>query len=196
MSLPNAPMTSSNDAISRARWLRVVAVLSIAGAIAAAAIVLSQPKAVEAPRTSTVEDGGLEWQDVTVLPVDGDGATVTAQVSLEQFDGFPAATSRDDRFVLYQLDEGRFDKDAHVDDSAAERMMGMDEDDNILFAPTARAESTVAEARPGSGRYSMSLDGSISYADIPDGSWQLRAYVIDRTGRWDGEVATRMVDVG
>jgi hypothetical protein len=192
MSQPNVPMTSPNDAMSRARWLRIVAVLSIAGAIAVAAVVLSQPKAVEAPRTSTVEDGGLEWQDVTVLPVDGDGATVTAQVDLDG-EGFPAATSRDDRFVMFQLGDGRFDEDAHVDDAAAERMIGLDDDDNVQLYPTAEADGASLPA--GSGRYAMSLDGTIEYRDIPAGEWELRAIVVDRTGAWSGEHATRMVRV-
>lgn len=174
--------------------MHLAALVAVGLAILAVAIVSSNPRSSDSGTTLTVDEDGLVWEDVQIIEADDDdgGATVTASVELE--DGaFPAATTREDRFVMFQLGDGRFDGDKHVDDDAAEQLIGLDDDDTVQLYPTSKAGGSMLPA--GSGRYAMSLDGSIEYRDIPSGTWTLRAIVVDRTGGWDGEVATRDVRV-
>jgi hypothetical protein len=168
----------------------LVAILVIA-AIAITVLVASRPEPAPTRTTSTVEEGGLEWGDVDVTIVDDAGA-VDASVTMDG-EAFPEADSRDDRFVMFQLGDGRYDTDAHVDDSEAERVIGLDDDDTIQLRATRAAQGAVLPA--GTGRYAMSVDGSVAYRDIPAGTYELRAIVVDRTGAWHGELAQRTVRV-
>lgn len=172
----------------------VLAFVAVAFALLVVAIVAMTPEEAAAPRTSTVEDGGLAWDDISIVIEDEGLATVDASVELDDA-AFPVADGREDRFVMYQLAGGRFDTDEHVDDQVAERVLGFDADDRIQLVPTEDAARAVADATPRSGEYTLSLDGSVEYAGIPEGTWELRAYVVDRSGSWDGPVAVRTVEV-
>lgn len=167
--------------------------LVVVALLAAVAIVATQPEPTPTRTTSTVEEGGLEWGDVEVIVDDADGATVQAAVLLDD-EAFPEATARDDRFVMFQLGEGgRFDVDEHVDDSAAEQLIGLGDDDTVQLFST--PEAGAASLPAGTGKYAMSLDGTITYRAIPPGTYELRAVVVDRTGAWGGQVAERTVRV-
>lgn len=175
-------------------WGRSLLVLvAVAAAILVVSIVAMSPDEPAAPRTSTAEDGGLEWGPIVVIP-DGDVSSVRASVDLDD-DPFPTADGADDEFVMYQLAGGRFDTDEHVDDRAAERVLGFRDRDRIVLSPSGSAARAASAVQPRSGEYTLSLDGSIEYARIPKGTWELRAYVVDRSGSWDGPVAVRTVRV-
>ncbi len=191
-SMPHAPARRMQHG-RRPSPRSVFAMIAAVAAIIVVAIVAMSPSEPAAPRTSTVEDGGLEWDTVVVIP-EGDLSTVEASVQLDDH-AFPVADGADDRFVLYQLAGGRFDTNEHVDDRVAERVLGFDEDDGFLFAPSEDGLRVRSAAQPRSGEYTLSLDGSIEYADIPSGTWELRAYVVDRSGTWDGPVVTTSVEV-
>lgn len=184
----------SEGAAGRTRTLLLVA---IAATLALTAIVSTRPAPVETTRTSAVEEHGLEWGEVTIVHADDrtgkDGAVVEATVLLDG-GAFPAATARDDRFVMFQLGDGRFDEDRFSDDSRAERVVGLGDDDVLQFAPGPRT-GVPPHAMPQPGRYTMSLDGRVRYDGVEAGRMALRAYVVDRDGRWDGEVALREVRV-
>lgn len=184
----------SEDAAGRMRTLLLVAVGS---ALVLTTIVATRPAGVEPTRTSTVEEHGLEWGEVTIVhaddPASGEGVGLEASVLLDG-EPFPTATDRDDRFVMFQLGDGRFDEDRFSDDSHAERVVGLDDDDVIQFAPGPRS-GVPSEAMPKAGRYTMSLDGRVRYDGIAAGRMPLRAYVVDRDGRWDGQVAVREVRI-
>ena len=167
--------------------------VAIAAAIAVIAVVAMSPDGPAAPRTSLVEDGGLEWGPIVVVP-DGDEATLEATVELDD-KAFPVADGSEDEFVMYQLAGGRFDTNEHVNDLAAEKTLGFDANDRFLFNPSGDGLDARVAALPKSGEYTLSLDGSIEYGGIPKGTWELRAYVVDRTGSWDGAVAVRSVEV-
>ena len=175
------------------RRLRIATWAVVLLALVAIYVVTSAPEADDGRADTLVVEDGLMWGNVDVLDgSDGDGATVTASVALD--DGaFPVADSRDDRFVLFQLGDGRFDVDAHVDDSVAERVIGLDDDDTVQLFSSSLADGATLPA--GSGEYAMSLDGRIEYRDIPSGTWELRALVVTRDGAWDGEQASRTVVV-
>ncbi|MCW2921163.1 MAG: hypothetical protein JWL76_1037 [Thermoleophilia bacterium] len=191
-SVPRAPMRRPST--MRVPWGRSLLVLVAAfAAIVLVSIVAMSPDEPAAPRTSTVEDGGLEWGPIVVIP-DGDVANVQATVELDDAP-FPAADGADDRFVMYQLAGGRFDTNEHVDDRAAERVLGFRDRDRITLAPVGDASNVRAIAQPRSGEYTLSLDGEVTYEGVPSGTWDLRAYVVDRSGSWDGPVAVRRVTV-
>ena len=172
----------------------VLAFVVVAVALLVVAVVAMTPSEPSPTRTSLVEDGGLAWDDISIVVEDDGLATVDASVELDDA-AFPTADGREDRFVMYQLAGGRFDTDEHVDDRAAERVLGFDADDRVLLVPTEDAARAAAAATPRSGEYTLSLDGSVEYADIPTGTWELRAYVVDRSGSWDGPVAVRTLTV-
>lgn len=186
-------MDATKVASERAGRARTLLVVAIAAALVLTTVVASRPDAGPMTRTSTVEENGLEWGEVTIVRADGaDGGTVEASVLMDG-EPFPTADGRDDRFVMFQLDGGRFDTDRHSDDSRAERVIGLDDDDRIQISFARTGVS--AAAIPSAGEYTMSLDGTIRYEDVDAGTMELRAYVVDRSGTWDGEVALREVRV-
>lgn len=176
---------------------RVLIVIAIAAALVLTTLAASRPEPLPTSRTSTVEEHGLEWGNVTIVHaderVDDEQRAVEAAVLL---DGkpFPEADDADDRFVMFQLGDGRFDRDRFSDDSEAERVIGLDDADVVRFAPGPR-DGVPAEAMPPAGRYTMSLDGRIRYEGVEAGRMALRAYVVERDGSWDGAVAIREVRV-
>lgn len=192
-SMPQAPARRTTMT-QRPLQRSVLVFAAAAAALLVVAIVAMTPRDEPTSRTSIVEDGGLAWDEVSILVEDDGLATVGAAVELDDA-AMPAADGPEDQFVMYQLAGGRFDTDEHVDDRAAERVLGFDADDRIMLAPTGSAARASAAALPRSGEYTLSLDGSVEYADIPEGTWELRAYVVDRSGSWDGPVAVRTVDV-
>lgn len=191
-SMPQPPARRTTSARPSSR--SVLILVATAVALLVVATVAMAPDRAATSRTSTVEDGGLAWDDVSIVLEDDGLATVDASVELDDA-GFPAADGPEDRFVMYQLAGGRFDTDEHVDDRAAERVLGFDVDDRILLTPSDEGTRAAATELPRSGEYTLSLDGNVEYADIPKGSWELRAYVVDRSGAWDGPAAIRTIDV-
>lgn len=192
-SMPQAPVRKPGSTL-RPSSRSAFALIAVAAAILVVAIVAMTPNEPAAPRTSTVEDGGLEWDTVVVVPEGGDASSIEASLDLEDT-AFPVADGSEDRFVMYQLAGGRFDTNDHVDDRAAERVLGFAKDDGILITPGGDGMRANSATQPRSGEYTLSLDGSIEYEGIPKGSWELRAYVVDRSGSWDGPVAVRTVQV-
>lgn len=177
---------------------RTLIVVAIASALVLTTIVASRPGPMPTSRTSTVEEHGLEWGELTIIHTDeaasdGEAGVVEASVLLHGTE-FPTADDATDQFVMFQLGDGRFDSDRFSDDSAAERVVGLDDEDVLRFAPGPRP-GVPSEAMPPAGRYTMSLDGHIRYAGVAPGRMPLRAYVVDRGGGWDGEVALREVRV-
>ncbi len=194
-SMPRTPVRR-RTMTPRSLQRSVLVFAAAAAALLVVAIVAMTPDEAKTPRTSIVEDGGLAWNEVSIIVEDDGLATVDASVELGD-DAFPVADGQEDRFVMYQLAGGRFDTEHHVDDRAAERVLGFDADDRIVLTPIGdAAREAAAAATPRSGEYTLSLDGSVEYAKIPSGSWELRAYVVDRSGSWDGPVAIRTLDVG
>jgi hypothetical protein len=169
------------------------AMLALVGVALAIVAVVAMTRGGDEPAYPVTQDGGLTWTSTTVHR-SSDGARVTAEVALDGKD-FPTADGRDDEFVMYQLAGGRFDTREHTDDREAERVLGFDEHDNIAISPRGDGLHADADAMPRSGEYTLSLDGTIEYTDVPPGTWELRAYVMDRAGRWGGAVAIRTLTI-
>jgi len=171
-------------------------ILAAAAILGIVAVLAARPNDANDLPSRTVERGGLSWVDVTTDPsaVEGERATLTARIH----DGGQAPTpaaAPGDTYFLYQLADGRFDTDAHSDDRVAERTLVLTDRD-VLIQPLDehRAPVTSPEA-PVSGEYTISLDGAITYRDLPSGRYQLVGYEIHGDGSWDGSVVKRVVEV-
>lgn len=185
----------------RSIGLRVSIVVIGIAVLAAGIMVATTPSKVDDTVSEPVEAGGLTLDDIDVTAPSSarDDGVLRATVHLDGAE-FPTANDPDDDFVLFQLAGGRFDTSDHTDDLAAERVLDLSDDFNIEFDPGVvegqqEAGDAPPEALPKDGRYTLSLDGHIEYTGIPSGTWELRAYVVDRHGDWDGTVVTRTVDV-
>ena len=137
--------------------------------------------------------GTVEWRSLQVTEgAVGDGATITASVSDERLEGSDA--TEDSPYVLWMLGSGTYDDRPHVDSRKDEALLGLEHDANVPIIPQGLGERSSGQVR--SGQYSPSVDGTITYRDIPKGTYELRALVLEADGTWDGSLATRTVEVG
>lgn len=109
------PQTPVCTATIMARPLQrpVLAFAAAALALLVVAIVAMTPGETTTPRTSIVEDGGLAWNDVSIIIEDDELTTVDASVELAD-SPFAVAGGPEDRFVTHQLTGGRSEWDGPV----------------------------------------------------------------------------------
>lgn len=141
---------------------------------------------------SVFEQGGVTWSTVDVRDgTAGSGATITARVDDKRLDGKDATD--ESHYVLWMLGSGTYDDRPHVDARTDERALGMAHDEEFTIKPIGAGEDSVD--RINGGKFSPSIDGSVTYRDIPAGTYTLRALVMRPGEFWDGTLATRTVEV-
>lgn len=139
-----------------------------------------------------IEQGGIEWRSVDVRRTDaGSGFTIRARVADDRLAGDAATPSSP--YVLWMLGSGRYDDRPHVDSRRDEAALGMSHDDEVQIHPVGRGMQSLDLID--SGTYSPSVDGTITYREIPAGEYRLRALVLQPDGSWDGTLAVRTIRV-
>jgi hypothetical protein len=171
--------------------LTVLPALVLLGIAAAAAAGL-MPGADRGDRTAVLEQGGVSWTKLDISPTaSGKGFTIRAGVRDARLDG--DAATKDSPYVLWMLGSGSFDDRPWTNSRADEDALGMSHDEQLLIQPVGAGDDSQGQIR--SGTYTPSIDGSITYRNIPAGEYELRALVMKPGGIWDGTLARRTIVV-
>lgn len=176
----------SVSTILTAASLAIAGGLLVAGVLTAAGVGVREDDAAGERRAATsgprirfehVAGPAPAGQPIT-LRVDVRSATLLADAAKgdRSTTGAPrsAAVAKDTAYVLFQLDDGRYDDTAFVDTVAAERALGLDPDVHLVIDPN--PDGTPPDMPQ--GEYSPSLDGTITYRRVPAGRHTVRAYLI------------------